>query len=164
MKNRKRINYKVVSKTGDRTEVVENQEQQEIEEVREISTLLRSISISEELQHFHQEDNMEKQRIDPLKVDEFTLAEDIADYIDEIDVGNSSTMEEIDSKISRVEQLRTSYRRLHNELTITLQDRYPEEYEEDYEKKLQKNYIKNVQSLICQRRDQKLTSSRNHQN
>ena len=164
MKNRKRINYKVVSKTGDRTEVVENQEQQEIEEVREISTLLRSISISEELQHLHQEDNMEKQRIDPLKVDEFTLAEDIADYIDEIDVGNSSTIEEIDSKISRVEQLRTSYRRLHNELTITLQDRYPEEYEEDYEKKLQKNYIKNVQSLICQRRDQKLTSSRNHQN
>ena len=55
-----------------------------------------------------------------------TLAEDIADYIDEIDVGNSSTMEEIDRKISRVEQLRTSYRRLHNELTITLQDRYPE--------------------------------------
>ena len=164
MKNRKRINYKVVSKTGDRTEVVENQEQQEIEEVREISTLLRSISISEELQHLHQEDNMEKRRIDPLKVDEFTLAEDIADYIDEIDVGNSSTMEEIDSKISRVEQLRTSYRRLHNELTITLQDRYPEEYEEDYEKKLQKNYIKNVQSLMCQRRDQKLTSSRNHQN
>ena len=164
MKNRKRINYKVVSKTGDRTEVVENQEQQEIEEVREISTLLRSISISEELQHLHQEDNMEKRRIDPLKVDEFTLAEDIADYIDEIDVGNSSTMEEIDSKISRIEQLRTSYRRLHNELTITLQDRYPEEYEEDYEKKLQKNYIKNVQSLMCQRRDQKLTSSRNHQN
>ena len=126
MRNRKRINYKVVSETGDRAEVVENHEQQEIEEVGEISTLLRSISISEELQHLHQEDNMEKQRIDSLKVDEFTLAEDIADYIDEIDVGNSSTMEEIDRKISRVEQLRTSYRRLHNELTITLQDRYPE--------------------------------------
>ena len=126
MRNRKRINYKVVSETGDRTEVVENHGQQEIEEVGEISTLLRSISISEELQHLHQEDNMEKQRIDSLKVDEFTLAEDIADYIDEIDVGNSSTMEEIDRKISRVEQLRTSYRRLHNELTITLQDRYPE--------------------------------------
>ena len=170
MRNRKRINYKVVSETGDRTEVVKNQEQQEIEEVGEISTLLRSISISEELQHLHMtetilhEDNMEKQRIDSLKVDEFTLAEDIADYIDEIDVGNSSTMEEIDSKISRVEQLRTSCRRLHNELTITLQDRYPEEYEENYEKKLQNNYIKNVKSSICQRRDQKLTSSRNHQN
>ena len=62
---------------------------------------------------------MEKQRIDSLKVDEFTLAEDIADYIEENDVGNSSTVDEIDSKISRVEQLRTSYRRLHNELKIT---------------------------------------------
>ena len=61
---------------------------------------------------------MEKQRIDSLKVDEFTLAEDIADYIDENDVGNSSTVDEIDSKISRVEQLRTSCRRLHNELKI----------------------------------------------
>ena len=58
-------------------------------------------------------------------------------------------MEEIDSKSSRVEQLRTSYRRLNNELKITLQDRYAEEYEEGYEKKLQtmKNYIRNVQSL-----------------
>ena len=46
---------------------------------------------------------MEKQRIDSLNIDEFTLAEDIADYIDENDVGDS--------------------RRLHNELKITLQDR-----------------------------------------
>ena len=106
------------SETGDRIEVAENQEQQEVEEVAEISALLRSISISEELEHLHQEKNIEKQRIDSLKVDEFTLAEDIADYIDENDVGNSSTVDEIDSKISRVEQLRTSYRRLHNELKI----------------------------------------------
>ena len=106
------------SETGDRIEVAENQEQQEVEEVAEISALLRSISISEELEPLHQEKNMEKQRIDSLKVDEFTLAEDIADYIDENDVGNSSTVDEIYSKISRVEQLRTSYRRLHNELKI----------------------------------------------
>ena len=92
---------------------------------------------------------MEKQRYDSLKVDESTLAEDIADYIDENDVGDSSTVEEFDSIISRVEQLRTSYRRLHNELRIILQDRYAEEYEESYEKKLQamKNYIKNAQSF-----------------
>ena len=57
-----------------------------------------------------------------LKVSEFTLAEDIADYIDKNDVGNSSTMKKIDRKISRVEQRRTSCRRLHNELKITLQD------------------------------------------
>ena len=51
---------------------------------------------------------MGKERIGSLKVDGFTLAEDFAYYIDENDVGNSSTMEEIDSKISRGEQLRTS--------------------------------------------------------
>ena len=77
---------------------------------------------------------MEKQRLDSLKVDDFTLAENIADDIDENGVGNSNTMEEIDSKTSRVEQLRTSYRRLHNELKITLQDRYADEYEEGYKK------------------------------
>ena len=122
MGNCKRINYKVLSETGDRIEVVKNQEQQETKEVAEILTLLRSISTSEELQHLHQEDSREKQRINSLKVNEFTLAEDIADYIDENDVGNSSTMKKIDRKISRVEQRRTSCRRLHNELKITLQD------------------------------------------
>ena len=122
MGNCKRINYKVLSETGDRIEVVKNQEQQETKEVAEILTLLRSISTSEELQHLHQEDSREKQRINSLKVNEVTLAEDIADYIDENDVGNSSTMKKIDRKISRVEQRRTSCRRLHNELKITLQD------------------------------------------
>ena len=148
MKNCKTINYKVLSET-DRIEAVENQEQQETEEVAEISTLLRNISISEELQHLHQEDNMEKQRTHSLKVDGFTSAEDIADYTDENDVSDSGTMEETDGKISRVEQLRASYRRLHNQLKIALQDRYAEEYEEGYKKKLQtmKNYIKNVQAL-----------------
>ena len=53
---------------------------------------------------------MEKQRVDSLKVVEFILAEDIADHIDENDVGDSSTMDGVDSKIRRVEQLRTSYR------------------------------------------------------
>ena len=93
---------------------MENQEGGQNEEVAGISTLLRSISISEELEHLHQEDNMEKQRTDSLKVDEVTLAEDIADYIDENDAGDSNTTEEVDSKISRAEQLRTSYRKLHN--------------------------------------------------
>ena len=60
MGNCKRINYKVLSETGDRIEVVKNQEQQETKEVAEILTLLRSISTSEELQHLHQEDSREK--------------------------------------------------------------------------------------------------------
>lgn len=65
---------------------MEHQEQKETEEVAEISMLLRSLSVSKELQDIHQEHNMEKQRIDSLKLDEFTLAEGIPDYIGEIDV------------------------------------------------------------------------------
>lgn len=53
---------------------MEHQEQKETEEVAEISMLLRSLSVSKELQDIHQEHNMEKQRIDSLKLDEFTLA------------------------------------------------------------------------------------------
>ena len=92
---------------------------------------------------------MQKQRISSLKTDEYTLAEGIPNSIDENNVGDSGTMDEIDSKISRVEQLRTSYRELLNELKITLQEICAKEHEEGYEKKLQakKNYIKNVQHL-----------------
>ena len=100
MRSRKRMNYKVLSESREKIEVVENQEQQRAEKIPEISTLLRNISISEELEHLHQEDNMEIQIINSLKVDEFTLVKDITDYID---VGDSSTVEEVDSKISRVE-------------------------------------------------------------
>ena len=116
----------MLSETGDRTEVLENQEQQEKEEVAVISTLLRNISINEELEDLNQEENMEKQRINSLKVDEFTLAENVAGYIDENNVGDSSAMEEIDSKISRTKQLRNSYWRLHIKLKIRLQDRCAE--------------------------------------
>ena len=45
-------------------------------------------------------------------------------------------MEETDSKIIRVEQLRTAYRQLH--MKITLPDRCDEE-QKDYEKKLANN-------------------------
>ena len=61
MRSRKRINYKVLSESRERIEVVENQEQQRTEKIPETSTLLRNISISKELEHLHQEDNMEKQ-------------------------------------------------------------------------------------------------------
>ena len=59
MRSRKRMNYKVLSESREKIEVVENQEQQRAEKIPEISTLLRNISISEELEHLHQEDNME---------------------------------------------------------------------------------------------------------
>ena len=139
----KRIDYKKLNETGEKI-LVEDQK-----EVAEISNLLRSISISENLHSIHQEDNMEKQKIDLLKIDESTIAEDVDDFIDENEIDQSSTLEQIDAKIDKMEQLRTSYRRLHNELKTLLQESYGEQYRNGYEYKLQmmKSYIKNANAV-----------------
>ena len=145
MRIKQGIDYKKLSETGERVPV-EDQNKEEAEEVAEISRLLRSISICEDLDNIHQEENMEKQKIDSLKVDESTISGDAADFIDENEVDESCTVEQIDVKISKVEQLRTSYRQVHNELKILLQERYGTEYGSTYEDKIQmmKSYIKNA--------------------
>ena len=43
-----------------------------------------------------------------------TLGEDIDDYIDENNVENVLSIEEVDEKIQRFEELRTAYRRKYN--------------------------------------------------
>ena len=78
---------------------------------------------------------MEKQKTDSLKIDESTVAEDVDDFIDENEIDQSSTLEEIDTKINRMQQLRTSYRHLH-ELKTLLKERYGGEYGSVYEGKL----------------------------
>ena len=156
MKRSKRIDYKKFSKTGVKVQVEE--QNQEVEEVTEISSLLRSISISEDLQNIDQKDNMQKQKIDSLKIDESTVAEDVDDFIDENEIDQSSTLEQIDTKINRMEQLRTSDRKRHNELKKLLQERYGDEYESGHEGKLQimKSYIKNTNLVKKERSEKKL--------
>ena len=156
MKRSKRIDYKKFSKTGVKVQVEE--QNQEVEEVTEISSLLRSISISEDLQNIDQKDNMQKQKIDSLKIDESTVAEDVDDFIDENEIDQSSTLEQIDTKINRMEQLRTSYRKRHNELKKLLQERYGDEYGSAHEGKLQimKSYIKNTNLVKKERSEKKL--------
>ena len=58
------------------------------------------MSTSERFLHIHHEVNMKKQKNISLKVDESTLAKELADFIDEKNANNSNTMEDIDSKIS----------------------------------------------------------------
>ena len=97
-------------------------------EVGETSNLLRSISISgdisERLDQIGEGDNTDKQRIDAIKG-------------------------EVDYKISEIEELRTSYRKLHNELKIFSEVSYEELYGRDKERQLSsmKNYIKKGNNL-----------------
>ena len=87
MRRPKRINYKVFSETVEKEEKVDGQsEEAGTVEVSEISNLLRSISISgdisEGLDQIGEGDNMDKQRIDAIRVELSTIADDIEDFID----------------------------------------------------------------------------------
>ena len=48
------------------------------------------------------------------------IGEDMIDYIDENKVEDVLPTEEVDEKIQRIEELRTAYRRKHNELKVLL--------------------------------------------
>ena len=49
-----------------------------------------------------------------------TIGGDIDDYIDENNVEDVLSIEEVDEKIQRIEELRAAYRRKHNELKVLL--------------------------------------------
>ena len=75
------------SETVEKEEKVDGQsEEAGTVEVSEISNLLRSISISgdisEGLDQIGEGDNMDKQRIDAIRVELSTIADDIEDFID----------------------------------------------------------------------------------
>ena len=49
-----------------------------------------------------------------------TIGGDIDDYIDENNVEDVLSIEEVDEKIQRIEELRAAYRSKHNELKVLL--------------------------------------------
>ena len=82
MRRSKWISYKVFSETGGKEEKVDGQpEELQTVEVDEISNLLRSISISgdisEGLDQTGEGDNMDKQKIDAIRVELLTIADDM---------------------------------------------------------------------------------------
>ena len=116
MRRSKRLDYKQLNETGEKVE----KEEVESNQTEEVSNLFRTISISKDLQSLNVEENMDKQRADALVIDEATTTEDIDDYIDENNVENVLSIEEVDEKIQRFEELRTAYRRKYNELKVLL--------------------------------------------
>ena len=85
---------------------------------------------------------MDKQKIDrtdAIRVELSIIADYIEDFIDE-----NSTTSEVDYKITKIEELRTSYRKLHNDLKILSEASYEELYRRDKERQLSsmKDHIK----------------------
>ena len=128
-------------------------EEVETVEVGEISNLLRSISISgdisEGLDQILEEDNIDKQRIDAIRVELTTIADDIEVFIDENEIDKDSTTSDVDCKISEIEELRTIHRKLHKELKILSEASYEELYGREKERQLtsMKDYIKKGNNL-----------------
>ena len=71
------------------------------------------------------------------------------DFIDKNEIDENSITSKVDCKISKIEELRTSYRKLHNELKILSEASYEELYERDKERQLSlmKDYIKKGNNL-----------------
>ena len=127
MRRSKRLDYKQLNETGEKVE----KEEVESNQTEEVSNLFRTISISKDLQSLNIKEILAKQKADPLLIDEATIGEDIDDYIDENNnAENVLSIEEIDEKIQRIEELRTAYRGKHNELKVLLGSNYEQSYAE----------------------------------
>ena len=82
--------------------------------VPKLSNLLKSIPISEDLQLVSSENqNMSQETIDALSIEESTIADDISDFTNENQVEDMLDASKIDSKIRKLEELRTGYRKKH---------------------------------------------------
>ena len=127
MTRSKRVEYKQKNETGEKVE----KEEVENNQIEEVSNLVRTISISKDFQSLNAEESMDKQKADALLMDETTIGEDTDDYIDENNVDNVLSIEEVDEKIQRIAVLRTAYGKKHNELKVLLGSSYEESYAED---------------------------------
>ena len=152
-RSKKRLDYKKFGETGERTEKQlkgeEEADRDNIGEVSELSNLLKSISINEDLQLVSSEENMSQEKINALTIEESTIADDISDFTDENQVEAMLDASEIDNKISKLEELRTGYRRKHKELKILSGISYEDLYGKSVEKTLMlvKEYIRGANSF-----------------
>ena len=92
------MDYKQLNEIGEKVE----KEEVESNQIEEVSNLFRTISISKDLQSLNVEESMDKQGVDALVIDEATITEDIDDCIDENNVENVSSIEEVDEKFNEL--------------------------------------------------------------
>ena len=92
MRRSKKLDCKQLNETGEKVE----KEEVEGDQIKEVWNLFRTISISEDLQSLNVKENMDKQQTDALVIDKATIGEDIDDYIDESNLENMLSKEELD--------------------------------------------------------------------
>ena len=104
-------------------------------DIQEISDLLNNFNI---LSPFS---TMDQKKISQLQTEQATLADDINDFLDENNLDdNISDIEDIESCISRIEQLRSKYRRTHKDLS---------KLSDNYEINYGKEFLETITSIKC---------------
>ena len=104
-------------------------------DVQEISNLLNNFNI---LSPFS---TMDQEKISQFQTEQATLADDISDFLDENNLNdNISDIEDIESCISRIEQLRSKYRRTHKDLP---------KLSNNYEINYGKEFLETITSIKC---------------
>ena len=104
-------------------------------DVQEISKLLNNFNI---LSPFS---TMDQEKISQFQTEQATLADDISDFLDENNLNdNISDIEDIESCISRIEQLRSKYRRTHKDLP---------KLSNNYEINYGKEFLETITSIKC---------------
>ena len=99
------MNYEQLNETSEKVK----KEDVESNQIEEVSSLFRTILISKDLQSLNIKESPAKQKAYALVIDEATIGEDIDDYIDENNnAENVLSIEEVDEKIQRIEELRTA--------------------------------------------------------
>ena len=68
MRRSKKLDQKQLNETGEKVE----KEEVEGDQIEEVSNLFRTISIREDLESLNVEENMDKQKVDALVIDEQT--------------------------------------------------------------------------------------------
>ena len=92
------MDYKQLNEIGEKVE----KEEVKSNQIEGVSNLFRTISISKDLKSLNVKESMDKQRADALVIDEATITEDIDDYIDENNVENVLSKEEVDEKFNKL--------------------------------------------------------------
>ena len=139
-RDKERIDYKILSETGNKISKeanVSTTDNQTSPRILEISNLLTNFSMTEEQKFGH---------MDQVSVDQLTLAADIRDVIDENPSDEIISINEIESVLMKIEQLRTQYRNTHIQLQLYMKDDYEKSHHKQYDALLSeiKTYIKEL--------------------
>ena len=156
-RDKERIDYNILSETSDKISKEANlstTENQTSQRILEISNLLTSFLMTEEQKFRH---------MDQISVDQLTLAADVRDVIGEYPSDEIISINEIESVLMKIEQLRTQYRNTHIQLQLYMKDDYKKSHLKQYDALLSdiKIYIKELKYKKHSITDVKISAERN---